>query len=209
MTISPSVTEQVEQAVAILRNGGIVAYPTDTIYGLGADIYNDAAVKKVFEAKNRPHDLPLPVLIDDVKQLEELVSKQTPASIELIKRFWPGALTIIFNKAPGLRSLALAGSDKIGIRLPDHEVTRLIIRKLDRPIAGTSANLHAGKITRTADEVRNQLGSNVDFIINTGPCPGGIESTIVDVTIDPPAIVRQGAVPENEIMAVFHEKGEK
>ncbi len=102
-------TEQVNKAAAILRNGGIVAYPTDTIYGLGADIYNDTAIKKVFAAKDRPQDLPLPVLIDNVEQLEELAAKQTAISRALMKRFWPGALTIIFNRAPGLRSLALAG----------------------------------------------------------------------------------------------------
>jgi L-threonylcarbamoyladenylate synthase len=208
-TISPSLTQQVEKAVAILRNGGIIAYPTDTIYGLGADIYNDTAVKRVFTAKNRPLDLPLPVLIGDIEQLEELVANQTSVSRALMKRFWPGGLTIIFNKTPGLRSLAPAGSDKIGVRMPDHEVARLIIRKLGRPMAGTSANLHTGKVTLTADEVKDQLGSRVDYIIDAGPCPGGIESTIVDVTLDPPAVVRQGAIPENEITAVFREKGEK
>jgi L-threonylcarbamoyladenylate synthase len=207
--ISPPLTEQVNKAVALLRDGGIVAYPTDTIYGLGADIYNDAAIKRVFAAKDRPLDLPLPVLIGDIEQLEELVAEQTRASKALIKRFWPGGLTIIFNKAPGLRSLVLAGSSKIAVRMPDHEVARLIIRKLRRPIAGTSANLHSGKVTLTADEVKNQLGSRIDYVIDIGPCPGGTESTIVDVTIQPPVIVRQGAIPANEITALFREKGEK
>ncbi len=206
-TISSSLTEQVKQAAAILRDGGIVAYPTDTIYGLGADIYNDTAVKKVFTAKNRPRSMPLPVLIDSVQQLADLVSGQTAFSRALMKRFWPGGLTIIFNKAPKLHSLALIGGDKIGVRIPDHPVARLLIRELGRPIAGTSANLHTGKIALTAGEVRGQLGNQVDYIIDAGLCTGGKESTIVDVTVDPPFIVRQGTIPEGEIMAEYRDKG--
>ena len=102
-SIPETLIGQVKQAAIILRNGGIVAYPTDTIYGLGADIYNDIAVGKVFAAKNRPLSLPLPVLIDDIAQLEELVSGQTAFSRSLANKFWPGALTIIFNKAPKLK----------------------------------------------------------------------------------------------------------
>jgi L-threonylcarbamoyladenylate synthase len=206
-TISSSLLEQVKQAVAILRDGGIVAYPTDTIYGLGADIYNDKAVEKVFKAKNRPMSMPLPILIDNVQQLADLVSGQTAFSRALMKKFWPGALTIIFNKAPKLHSLALAGSDKIGVRIPDHTVARLLIRELGKPIAGTSANLHAGKITLTADEVRAQLGSHVDYIIDADQCTGGTESTIVDVTTEPPVILRQGKIRENEILTEYCDKG--
>ena len=206
-TIPSSLTEQVKQAVAVLRDGGIVAYPTDTIYGLGADIYNDKAVERVFTAKNRPMSMPLPVLIDNVQQLAELVSGQTAFSRALIKKFWPGGLTIIFNKAPQLHSLALAGSANIGVRIPDHPVARLLIRELGRPITGTSANLHTDKITLTADEVRDQLGSHVDYIIDAGRCTGKIESTIVDVTVNPPVIMRQGTIEENEIMAEYHDKG--
>jgi len=206
-TISSSLTEQVKHAVAILRDGGIVAYPTDTIYGLGADIYNDKAVEKVFEVKNRPMSMPLPVLIDNVQQLVDLISGQTAFSRALMKRFWPGALTIIFNKAPKFHSLALAGSDKIGVRVPDHPVARLLIRELGKPIAGTSANLHTGKITLTTDEVRAQMGSHVDYIIDAGRCTGGTESTIVDVTTEPPVILRQGAISENEIMTEYRDKG--
>ncbi len=206
-TISSFLSEQVKQAVAVLHDGGIVAYPTDTIYGLGADIYNDKAIRKVFTAKNRPASMPLPIMIDNVEQLADLVSGQTAFSRALIKRFWPGGLTIIFNKAPKLHSLALAGSAKIGVRIPDHPVARLLIRELGRPIAGTSANLHTGKVALKADEVRDQLGSHVDYIIDAGRCTGGTESTIVDVTADPPVVIRRGAIGENEIMTEYRNKG--
>ena len=208
-TISRPLIQQVKDAVAILRDGGIIAYPTDTVYGLGADIYNDTALRKIFTVKGRPLYLPLPVMIADTQQLDELVSGQTTVSKLLADKFWPGALTIIFHAAPGLHSLALAGSSKIAVRLPDHDIARMIIRELGRPIAGTSANSHTGKVTLTAEEVRSQLGNSVDYIVDAGPCPGGRESTIVDITIDPPQIVRQGAVPESEIMAVLHNKGGK
>jgi L-threonylcarbamoyladenylate synthase len=151
--------------------------------------------------------MPLPVLIDNVQQLADLVSGQTAFSIVLMRKFWPGGLTIIFKKAPQLHSLALAGSANIGVRIPDHPVARLLIRELGRPITGTSANLHTDKITLTADEVRDQLGSHVDYIIDAGRCTGKIESTIVDVTVNPPVIMRQGTIEENEIMAEYHDKG--
>ncbi|RPJ60343.1 MAG: threonylcarbamoyl-AMP synthase [Dehalococcoidia bacterium] len=208
-SISSTLIEQVKKAAAVLRDGGIVAYPTDTIYGLGADIYNDIAVMKVFAVKNRPLSLPLPVLIDDISQLANLVSGQTAFSLALANKFWPGALTIIFNKAPQFEGPLLAGSNKIGVRIPDHEVTRLLIRELGHPITGTSANLHTGEITLTADEVRRQMGSQVDFIIDAGRCPGGKESTIVDITAGPPRILRHGAVPDDAVLAEYYEKGGK
>ncbi|MBN1689538.1 MAG: threonylcarbamoyl-AMP synthase [Dehalococcoidia bacterium] len=207
--IPASLDSQVKQAALILREGGIVAYPTDTVYGLGADIYNDLAVKKLFTAKDRPMGLPLPVLIDNIDKLEELVSGQTAFTRSLIKRFWPGGLTIIFNKAPHVQSLVLAGSDKIGVRMPDHPVALLLISELGRPIAGTSANLHSGEITLTAGEVSGQIGSRVDYIIDAGRCPGGRESTIVDATAETPRIVRYGAVAESDIMAEYSKTGGK
>jgi L-threonylcarbamoyladenylate synthase len=206
-TVSPPLMEQVRQAVTILRDGGIVAYPTDTVYGLGADIFNDAAVKRVFAAKDRPLSLPFPVLISDSDQLEKLVTGISPFSAALMKKFWPGGLTIIFTKALMLQSLVLAGSDKIGVRIPDHDIARLMIRELGRPVVGTSANLHTGSVALTADDVKRQIGNRVDFVIDAGPCPGGTESTVVDITSQPPAIVRQGAIPSSAIMAEYRERG--
>lgn len=193
------VSEQIENAVGVLREGGIVAYPTDTVYGLGADVYNDEAVKKVFAIKNRPLSLPLPVLIADAEQVISLTSELSLTARSLMERFWPGGLTIIFTKSPLFNSMVLAGGGKIGIRLPDHPVPRLLIKELGRPIAGTSANLHNRETALTATEVHEHLGGLVDFIIDAGRCPGGAESTIIDVTADPPRVLRHGIVPESEI----------
>ena len=196
----PGVRKQVERAAAILREGGVVAYPTDTIYGLGADAYHDAAVKKVFTVKQRPFGLPLPVLLANAGQLHNLAISN-PLAHRLMQKFWPGGLTIIMYKSEMFKSIVLAGGVKIGVRVPAHPVPRALSRLIGRPLVGTSANLHDGGATLTAEEVREQLGNSVDLIIDGGACKGGVESTIIDVTFDPPRILRMGIIPEEEIAA--------
>ncbi|MGD0354729.1 MAG: L-threonylcarbamoyladenylate synthase [Dehalococcoidia bacterium] len=205
--IPPALLDQVNQAVAVLRGGGIIAYPTDTVYGLGADIYNDEAVARVFHIKERPLNQPLPVLIADSRQVELLTGDLSRATQLLMKKYWPGGLTIIVNKSSDFNSLVLAGGAKIGIRMPDHDITRAVIRELGRPIVGTSANLHDRPAALTASEVIDQLGNRVDFILNGGRCPGGKESTVIDLTIEPPAILRRGMIAEKEIMALIKTGG--
>lgn len=199
---SPS-DREVTRAAAVLRAGGIVAYPTDTVYGLGADIYNAEAVRKVFLAKSRPLTLPLPILIADTADISQLVDSLPPTAVTLMHKFWPGGLTIIFNKAPGLHSLALANSSKVAVRLPEHPLTRKLIALAGNPIVGTSANLHGREPALTAAKVKAQLGSSVDFIVAGGTCPGGIESTIIDVTVDPPVILRPGMLPQHTIFTAI------
>jgi L-threonylcarbamoyladenylate synthase len=198
--ITPELLEQVNKAAGIMRSGGIAAYPTDTVYGLGADVFNGRAVTKVFTAKKRPPGMPLPVLIAETSQLRELVEDIPPVARILMEKFWPGALTIIFHRRPAFKSLALAGSGKIAIRLPGHPLTLRLIKELGNPIVGTSANLHGYPATLTAAEVKEQLGDGVDFIIDSGPHPGGIESTIVDITVDPPLVLRKGAIAEKDLL---------
>ena len=206
-SIAPGLLEQVKKAVGILRSGGIVAYPTDTVYGLGSDVYNDEAVNKVFLAKNRPLNMPLPVLIADVSQLTGLAGTFPPYARTLMGKYWPGGLTIVFNKAAAFASLVLADSSKIAIRMPGHPVALMLIKELGRPISGTSANLHDHASTLTAGEVEKQLGGGVDFIMDAGRCRGGQESTIIDITVNPPAILRSGIIAENELMAVYSRQG--
>jgi L-threonylcarbamoyladenylate synthase len=205
--IPPALLDQVNQAVDVLRGGGIIAYPTDTVYGLGADIYNDEAVARVFHIKERPLNQPLPVLIADSRQVELLTGDLSRATQLLMKKYWPGGLTIIVNKSSDFNSLVLAGGAKIGIRMPDHDITRAVIRELGRPIVGTSANLHDRPAALTASEVSDQLGNRVDFILNGGRCPGGKESTVIDLTIEPPAILRRGMIAEKEILALIKTGG--
>ena len=199
MIISPALLEQVQRAAGILCSGGIAAYPTDTVYGLGADVFNDRAVLKVFSAKKRPLSMPLPVLIAETSQLRELVEDIPHTAKIFMDKFWPGGLTIVFHRAPAFKSLALADSNKIAVRLPGHPITQRLIKGLGHPVVGTSANLHDSLAALTAAEVKKQLGDVVDFIINGGPCPGGIESTIVDITVNPPVILRKGAIPEKDL----------
>jgi len=201
--IPAEILEQVKKCAAVMRAGSIAAYPTDTVYGLGADVYNGRAVGKIFAAKRRPLNLPLPVLIADISQLDKLTASIPPPAKILMDKFWPGALTIVFNKAAAFDSPALAGGSKVAVRMPGHAVTLRLITEAGRPIVGTSANLHGLPSTLTAAEVRTQLGSAVDFILDGGPCPSGVESTIVDVTVNPPAILRTGAISEQNILALI------
>lgn len=198
------ILEQVKKCAAVLRSGGIAAYPTDTVYGLGADIYNDKAVSKVFAAKRRPLNLPLPVLICDLLQLKELTADVPPTAARLITAFWPGALTLVFNKAAAFNSTVLAGEGKIAVRMPDHAVTLRLIKEAGCPIVGTSANLHNHNAPLTAAQIMDQLGATIDFILDGGPCPGGTESTIVDVTGNNPVFLRKGAIPEKDILNLLH-----
>ena len=194
------IVKQVKECAAILTAGGIVAFPTDTVYGMGADVYNAEAVTKVFSAKRRPLNLPLPVLIADMSQLDRLTADIPLPAKALMTRFWPGALTLVFKKSPIFISLVLAGSSKVAVRMPGHAVTLRLIEEAGCPIVGTSANLHNLPALLTASDVRDQFGPEIDFILDGGPCPGGIESTIIDVTADKPVILREGAISEKEIL---------
>jgi L-threonylcarbamoyladenylate synthase len=198
--ITATLLAQVNKAAGILRAGGIAAYPTDTVYGLGADVFNDPAVIKVFTAKKRPPGMPLPILIAETSQLRELVEDIPATAGILMEKFWPGGLTIVFHRRLSFKSLALADSGKIAVRLPDHPLTLRLIAELGHPIVGTSANLHGYPPALTAADVKEQLGNGVDFIIYGGRCSGGIESTIVDVTVDPPLVLRKGAIAEKDLL---------
>ncbi|MEX0787049.1 MAG: L-threonylcarbamoyladenylate synthase [Dehalococcoidia bacterium] len=188
---------QIERAVAALRRGGLVAYPTDTVYGIAARATDDRAVEKLFEAKNRPRDQALPLLIPSMDDVAMVVHNLPGSARRLMRAFWPGALTIILRKADSFHSKAVA--DTVGVRVPDHKVPRELSRLLGEPITGTSANVSGGPEALTADDVRAQLGDKVDVVIDGGTCEGGQASTVVDCTVDPPRIVREGALGRDEI----------
>ena len=188
----------VDEAVHLLHEGQIVSYPTDTAYGLGVAAGNDAAVRRLYAVKGRQLDKPLPLLIADPAAASWL-AEVTPAARALITRFWPGALTIVMNKLPEFRSLALAKQDKIALRVPDHNLAREIIHRLGQPITGTSANRAGGRTPVSAAEVAFQMGDMVALVIDGGPCRRGVESTVIDITVTPPAILREGAVSREDI----------
>lgn len=194
--------EQIEKGIAILRQGGLVAYPTDTVYGLGAAMNLSKAVEKIYAVKGRPLSSALPILLADVSQITEVVSVVPPAAKCFIKHFFPGKLTLILPKSRAVPSSVTGGGDTVAVRVPDHPVPVALIKGLGCPIVGTSANLSGKPSALTAGEAANQLGDKIDLVIDGGTSPGGRESTIVDVTKDIPVIVREGAIPVEELRKV-------
>ena len=194
---------EVEQAVRALRSGGVVAFPTDTLYGLGADVFNPAAVESIFRIKERPSGLALPVLIDDWDQLERVTENVPDAARALAERFWPGPLTLIVNKSAGVSDRVTAGAPTVAVRIPDHPVPRAISRLLGGPITGTSANISGQPDPQDLDELREQIGNKVDYVVTAGPTPMGAASTIVDITGETPALIREGAIPFDDIIQLL------
>ncbi len=187
-----------EEAASILRRGGLVCYPTDTVYGIGAAAGDDAAVRRLFAVKGRSPDKALPLLLADPSDAVR-VADVTPLARALAGRFWPGALTIVMRKAPSYRSLALSGADTAALRVPDHDLVRAIVRALGEPLTGTSANRAGAPAPVSAAEAAVQMGEMVDLIIDGGRARARVESTVVDITQDIPEVLREGAVSREEL----------
>lgn len=196
--------EQIEKGVRILKNGGVIAFPTDTVYGLGADAFNLRAVERIYKIKNRPSHLPFPLLIADISQLNIVAQPACGIALLLARRFWPGGLTLVLPKAISLPSYLAKGST-VAVRIPNHSICLSLIRGLGAPVIGTSANVSGNPPALTADEVRQQLGDKVDLIIDGGRCSGSVESTIVDATGELPLILRQGIISPDEIEKTIRE----
>ena len=192
----------VQEAVRVLREGGLVCFPTDTVYGVGAAAGDNAAVRRLFAAKGRSLRKPVPLLLAEAADAAR-VGEVTPLAETLAARFWPGALTIVMRKAPSYRSLALAGRETAALRVPDHRLVRSIVRALGEPITGTSANRAGAPAPVSAAEAADQMGEMVELIIDDGRCPARLESTIIDITRDEPEILRVGAVTAEELEAAL------
>ena len=194
------------EALAVLKGGGLVAYPSDTVYGLGAAASDERAVARVFAAKGRPSEKALPLLLADVEDMTPLCAEVPPAAKLLAERFWPGPLTLVLRRSPGFRSAAVGSGDSVALRVPDYSFLRELIRALGEPITGTSANRSGQPSCRTAREVGRTLGDAVDLIIDGGPCRVGQESTVVDITEDTPRIVREGVVSRREVQRAMRRR---
>ena len=190
--------DEIGQAIAILKRGGIVAFPTDTVYGLGASAGDDDAVARVYEAKNRPRHLALPLLLADISQIEDVARDVSDLAWCLAQRLLPGGLTLVLHKAQSVSSVVTGGGDKIAVRVPDHPVPIALIKGLGGPITGTSANVSGSPSPLTAEEVHRQMGDRVHLIID-GRCRGGVDSTVLDLTGDAPEVLREGAIGKEEI----------
>jgi len=187
------------QAAEILANGDIIAYPTETFYGLGADAINEKAIEKIFSVKGRNFKNPISLIIGRADDIHPLVQDIPESAKKLMASFWPGALTIIFLAANNVSPLLTAGSGKIGLRVSSHPIAQGIVQKLKRPLTATSANLSGAPECTRASEVAEQIGDKIDSIIDLGDTPGTAGSTIIDVTCDPPVILREGAISRKNI----------
>ena len=199
---SLDIKQQVEQGISILRRGGIVAFPTDTVYGLGACISIHQAVERVYQVKKRPRDMALPLLLADASQVTEVAEPVPPIAWHLIDCFLPGALTIVLHKSKSVPDIVTAGGTTVAIRIPAHPVPVTLSKGLGTPIVGTSANLSGRPSPLTADEVYSQFGNKIDLVIDGGRCSGSRESTIVDVTEETPVVLREGVISREELKQV-------
>jgi L-threonylcarbamoyladenylate synthase len=195
--------EAIQQAAKIIKTGGVVAFPTETVYGLGADAFDPIAVARIFEIKNRPSFDPLIIHIADLDEMSRLVIDIPHSAEKLIKRFWPGPLTIIFFKKVEVPDIVTAGLPTVAVRMPRHPIALKLIKKAHRPIAAPSANPFGYVSPTTADHVREQLGNRVDLILDGGPCEVGLESTILSFTEGKPRLLRPGGLPLEEIESVI------
>ncbi len=186
-------------AVAILRAGGLVAFPTETVYGLGADAANPDAVKKVFAAKGRPHDHPLIVHLASAAQVKDWAREIPPAAHALAKTFWPGPLTLILKRAAHVSDLVTGGQDSVALRVPSHALAQALLQGFGGGMVGPSANRFGHVSATTAEHVRQEFGDAVDCVLNGGACEVGIESTIIDLSGDQPALLRPGCITAAQI----------
>ena len=187
------------RATEIIAHGGIIAYPTETFYGLGADATNEKAIQKIFAVKGRNFKKPISLIIDQTDDIYPLVQDVSEVAKKLMAAFWPGALTIVFLAANTISPLLTAGSGKIGLRVSSHPGAQGIVQKLKRPLTATSANLTGSPECISASDVALQLGDKIDAIIDLGNTPGNKGSTIIDVTSTPLVILREGAISSEAI----------
>ena len=185
-----------------MRRGGLVAYPTDTLYGLGAHSFLEKALERIYRAKGRPQGKAIPLLLDSIEDVYQVAEEVPQIAQRLGETFWPGALTLVLKSLATVPEQVTGGTESVAIRVPDHPVPRELARLLGAPITGTSANRSGGPDPVTAHDVRAQLEGLVDIIIDGGPCPGGRPSTVVDVRSGKPILVREGAILRREVEEV-------
>lgn len=195
--------EDLRMAVDALRAGKLVAFPTETVYGLGADGFNEEACRAVYAAKGRPSDNPLILHIADISALRDIAEDIPEAAVDLAEAFWPGPLTLVLKKRRNVSSVVSGGLDTVAVRMPDNDLARRLIRALGHPLAGPSANLSGHPSPTLAAHVEHDFGDHIAGVVDGGPCRVGVESTIVDLTVQPYAILRPGGIPREKIEALI------
>jgi L-threonylcarbamoyladenylate synthase len=195
--------EAIDLAASIIRDGGLVAFPTETVYGLGADAMNERAIQKLFQAKGRPADNPLIVHVSDRAMLDSVATGLTPQGERLIERFWPGPLTLVLNRQPEVATSVSAGLPSVAVRMPANKIALELIIAARTPIAAPSANASGRPSPTTAAHVLEDLGGRIDLILDGGATSIGIESTVLDLTTEPPMILRPGAITREMLIEII------
>ncbi len=192
-------TEAFAHAVRLLRAGKVIAFPTDTVYGIGANGTSEQAIERLFVVKSRQRDKAIPVLLANASDLSLVASEIPEVAVVLAERFWPGGLTLVVPAAAHLPAVLTAGGDRVAARVPNHPTTRAIIDALRAPLAATSANISGARDPATAGQVLTQLNGRIPLILDAGPTRGNVPSTVVDVTVDPPVVRRVGIITIEQI----------
>lgn len=196
-------TELINIASTVLHDGGVIAYPTETIYGIGCNAYNNEAVTRIYELKGRDHSKAMIIIAADLLQISELVERIPDTAEKLVESFWPGPLTMVFEASEKLQQYAIRNSKTIAVRIPANEICLSLLKSCDFPIVSTSANKSGMPVSTNVEQVKNSFGKELDLIIDGGPTPSSAPSTVVDVTKTPLKIIREGAISKLEINSVL------
>ena len=194
MSATSALDKSIKEAVCVLKDRGVVAFPTDTVYGLGADGLCSEAVERVFEIKGRPSDKAVPLLLGSIQDLDKVTNNVPGLARTLVERYWPGPLTLVLRTSKQLPEFVTGGNDSVAVRMPDHHVPIALVLELGSPITGTSANPTGGPDPITAEDVARLLGNKVDYILDGGPATIGVPSTVLDLTGHKPRLLRLGAI---------------
>ena len=197
--------EDIEPAASVLKKGGMVALPTETVYGLAVDAEDGVAVQMVYDIKDRDYEKPVSVMVTDMKMAEKYCQNIPQAAYRLAEKYWPGPLTIILEDNGVMPLMVTAETGTLGIRCPDHPVTQKVIQAVGSPLAAPSANPSSLPSPKTAQEVLNYFDGYIEGVLDGGPCALGVDSTIVDLTEEEPQILREGSIPGAEILAFLKE----
>ena len=189
----------IQGAVEVLKNGGVIAFPTSTLYGLGADASNPEAIRRIFTIKSRSPKQAILILIQDKTWLQPLVEDIPPVAKVLMDAFWPGGITMVFEASQSILPDLMGDTGKIGIRVPKHPVAAALVSELNGPLTGTSANLSGRPGCADVANLDVEVGAQVDGVLDAGPLKGGRGSTVIDVTVEPPIILREGTILKDQI----------
>ena len=190
---------ELDEAAEILQNGGVAAVPTETVYGLAANGLDETAVLKIFAAKGRPENKPISLFVPDMKAAESFCRNIPDAAYKLAEKFWPGPLTMILWRRENVPDVITAGGGTVGVRVPDNALTLALLEKTGLPLTGTSANLSGEESAMSGEEALQIFSGKIDGVVDGGACTGGVPSTIVDMTCEPPRVLRQGGIPREEL----------